>query len=175
VTTHETSTEPWSVTLVDTGEETATGGRLKRIARYVKDEEDFCFTYGDGVSDIDIGALIAFHRRSGALATVTAAQPPGRFGVLTLSRDRITEFREKPAGEGGRINGGYFVLSPKVLDYIAGDATAWEREPMERLAAQSQLAAFVHDGFWQALDTLRDKTALNEMWAAGNAPWKVWD
>jgi glucose-1-phosphate cytidylyltransferase len=174
MTTNETSTEPWSVTLVDTGDETATGGRLKRIARYIKDEEDFCFTYGDGVSDIDIGALIAFHRRSGALATVTAAQPPGRFGVLTMSRDRITEFREKPAAEGGRINGGYFVLSPKVLDYIAGDATVWEREPMERLAAQSQLAAFVHDGFWQPLDTLRDKTALNEMWAAGNAPWKVW-
>lgn len=174
MTTNETSTEPWSVTLVDTGDETATGGRLKRIARYIKDEEDFCFTYGDGVSDIDIGALIAFHRRSGVLATVTAAQPPGRFGVMTMSRDRITEFREKPAAEGGRINGGYFVLSPKVLDYIAGDATVWEREPMERLAAQSQLAAFVHDGFWQPLDTLRDKTALNEMWAAGNAPWKVW-
>ncbi|HEY5094923.1 MAG TPA: glucose-1-phosphate cytidylyltransferase [Candidatus Eremiobacteraceae bacterium] len=174
MTTNETTTEPWSVTLVDTGDETATGGRLKRIARYIKDEEDFCFTYGDGVSDIDIGALIAFHRRSGALATVTAAQPPGRFGVLTMSRDRITEFREKPATEGGRINGGYFVLSPKVLEYIADDTTVWEREPMERLAAQSQLAAFVHDGFWQPLDTLRDKTALNEMWAAGKAPWKVW-
>jgi glucose-1-phosphate cytidylyltransferase len=174
MTTHETSTEPWSVTLVDTGDETATGGRLKRIARYVKDEEDFCFTYGDGVSDIDIGALIEFHRRSGALATVTAALPPGRFGVLTMSRDRITEFREKPVSEGGRINGGYFVLSPKVLDGIAGDATVWEREPMERLAAEGQLAAFVHDGFWQPLDTLRDKTALNEMWAAGKAPWKVW-
>ena len=171
---HETSAEPWSVTLVDTGDETATGGRLKRIARYVKDEEDFCFTYGDGVSDVDVGASIEFHRRSSVLATVTAAQPPGRFGVLTLSRDRITAFREKPAGEGGRINGGYFVLSPKVLDLIAGDATVWEREPMERLAAESQLAAYVHDGFWQPLDTLRDKVALNEMWAAGNAPWKVW-
>src|SRR5450755_389651 len=135
MTVHDSSTEPWSVTLVDTGDETATGGRLKRIAKYVKDEEDFCCTYGDGVGDIDVGALIAFHRASGALATVTAVQPPGRFGLLTMSRERITEFREKPASDGGRINGGYFVLSPKVLELIAGDTTAWEREPMERLPA----------------------------------------
>jgi glucose-1-phosphate cytidylyltransferase len=174
MTVHDSSTEPWSVTLVDTGDETATGGRLKRIAKYVKDEEDFCCTYGDGVGDIDVGALIAFHRASGALATVTAVQPPGRFGLLTMSRERITEFREKPASDGGRINGGYFVLSPKVLELIAGDTTAWEREPMERLAAQGQLAAYVHDGFWQPLDTLRDKTALNDLWAAGTAPWKIW-
>ena len=171
---HESHAEPWSVTLVDTGEETATGGRLKRVARYVQDEEDFCFTYGDGVSDVDIGALISFHRRCGLAATVTAAQPPGRFGVLTVSRDRITGFREKPAGEGGRINGGYFVLTPKVLSRIEGDASIWEREPMEGLASDGQLAAFVHDGFWQPLDTLRDKIALNELWAAGRAPWKVW-
>jgi glucose-1-phosphate cytidylyltransferase len=171
---HESHAEPWSVTLVETGVATATGGRLKRVERYVRDEEDFCFTYGDGLSDVNIADLISFHRRCGLLATVTAAQPPGRFGVLTVSRDRISAFAEKPAGEGGRINGGYFVLSPRVLDRIDGDATVWEREPMEGLAADGQLAAFVHDGFWQPLDTLRDKNALNDLWSSGRAPWKVW-
>jgi glucose-1-phosphate cytidylyltransferase len=171
---HESHAEPWSVTLVETGDATATGGRLKRVARYVRDEEDFCFTYGDGLSDVNVGELISFHRRCGLAATVTAAQPPGRFGVLTVSRDRISAFAEKPAGEGGRINGGYFVLSPRVLDRIEGDATVWEREPMEGLAADGQLAAFVHDGFWQPLDTLRDKNSLNELWSSGQAPWKVW-
>jgi glucose-1-phosphate cytidylyltransferase len=171
---HESHAEPWSVTLVETGDATATGGRLKRVARYVRDEEDFCFTYGDGLSDVNVGELISFHRRCGLAATVTAAQPPGRFGVLTVSRDRISAFAEKPAGEGGRINGGYFVLSPRVLDRIEGDATVWEREPMEGLAADGQLAAFEHDGFWQPLDTLRDKNSLNELWSSGQAPWKVW-
>jgi glucose-1-phosphate cytidylyltransferase len=171
---HESHAEPWSVTLVETGDATATGGRLKRVARYVRDEEDFCFTYGDGLSDVNVGESISFHRRCGLAATVTAAQPPGRFGVLTVSRDRISAFAEKPAGEGGRINGGYFVLSPRVLDRIEGDATVWEREPMEGLAADGQLAAFVHDGFWQPLDTLRDKNSLNELWSSGHAPWKVW-
>lgn len=173
-TIHQNSAEPWSVTLVDTGEQTGTGGRLKRVARYI--DGDFCMTYGDGVSDVDITALMAFAREQGALATVTATQPPGRFGVLTLSgpNRRIKEFKEKPNAEGGWINGGYFVLKPQVLDYIAGDDTVWEREPMERLAHDGQLAAFTHRGFWQALDTLRDKNLLNKLWESGRAPWKKW-
>ncbi|MBV8083013.1 MAG: glucose-1-phosphate cytidylyltransferase [Candidatus Eremiobacteraeota bacterium] len=170
---HQSSAEPWSVTLVDTGEATATGGRLKRVASYLGDE-DFCFTYGDGVSDVDIGALIEFHRKSGSLATITAVHPPGRFGVLTMSRDKIAAFAEKPQDDAGWINGGYFVLSPKVLDYVAGDETPWEREPMERLAREGQLSAFVHAGFWQPLDTLRDRNLLNELWNSGKAPWKQW-
>lgn len=170
---HQTSAEPWRVTLVDTGEDTGTGGRLKRVARYLGDE-DFCFTYGDGVSDVDITAEIAFHKRHGSIATVTATQPPGRFGVLTMSEAKITAFEEKPHGDGGWVNGGYFVLSPKALSYIAGDATMWEREPMERLAREGQLSAFVHRGFWQPLDTMRDKTMLNDLWASGSAPWKAW-
>jgi len=173
VVIHQSGAEPWSVTLVDTGEETATGGRLRRVAPYIGDE-DFCFTYGDGVSDVDITALVEFHRRQGALATVTAVHPPGRFGVLTLTRDKITAFAEKPSDDAGWINGGYFVLSPKAIGYVADDDTAWEREPMERLARDGQLAAFVHAGFWQPLDTLRDRNLLNDLWNGGNAPWKTW-
>jgi glucose-1-phosphate cytidylyltransferase len=170
---HESSVEPWSVTLVDTGEETGTGGRLRRVRSYLGDE-DFCFTYGDGVSDVDIGRLIAFHKSRGTLATVTATQPPGRFGVLTMSESKITSFEEKPQGDRAWVNGGYFVLSPKAIDYVADDRTMWEREPMERLAHDGQLSAFVHRGFWQPLDTLRDKQLLNELWADGKAPWKSW-
>ena len=170
---HQNSSEPWSVTVVDTGEHTATGGRLKRVRQYL--DGDFCMTYGDGVSDVDIGALLAFHRAQGALATVTATQPPGRFGVLTMSGQRIAEFKEKPSAEGGLVNGGYFVLKPGAVDYVEGDDTAWEREPMERLAADGQLSAFVHRGFWQPLDTLRDKILLNELWDADQAPWKKWE
>jgi glucose-1-phosphate cytidylyltransferase len=170
---HQNSAEPWSVTLVDTGELTATGGRLKRVGAYL-DREDFCFTYGDGVSDVDITALVAFHRQHGTLATVTATRPPGRFGVLTMARDKITAFKEKPEEEGGWINGGYFVLSPKVLEYIEGDATPWEREPMERLARDGQLSAYTHAGLWQPLDTLRDRNLLNDLWDSGRAPWKKW-
>ncbi len=173
VVIHQSGAEPWSVTLVDTGEETATGGRLRRVAPYIGDE-DFCFTYGDGVSDVDITALVEFHRRQGALATVTAVHPPGRFGVLTLTRDKITAFAEKPSDDAGWINGGYFVLSPKAIGYVADDDTAWEREPMERLARDGQLAAFVHAGFWQPLDTLRDRNLLNDLWNGGKAPWKTW-
>jgi glucose-1-phosphate cytidylyltransferase len=173
VEVHQNSAEPWRVTLVDTGTDTGTGGRLKRVRPYLGDEE-FCFTYGDGVSDVDVKALIAFHRSRGTLATVTATQPPGRFGVLTMSDAKITAFEEKPRGDGGWVNGGYFVLSPNALDYVDGDTTMWEREPMERLARDGQLSAFVHRGFWQPLDTLRDKTLLNDLWASGKAPWKVW-
>ncbi|HME82038.1 MAG TPA: glucose-1-phosphate cytidylyltransferase [Candidatus Eremiobacteraceae bacterium] len=170
---HQSSAEPWSVTLVDTGEETATGGRLRRVAGYL-DGEDFCFTYGDGVSDVDIGALITFHRERGTLATVTAVHPPGRFGVLTMTRDKITAFAEKSEADAGWINGGYFVLSPKAIEYVASDDTAWEREPMERLARDGQLSAFTHTGFWQPLDTLRDRNLLNDLWKKGEAPWKKW-
>lgn len=173
MTVHQNSAEPWSVTLVDTGEETATGGRLKRVRQYIGDE-DFCFTYGDGVSNVNVTDLIAFHRKHGAAATITATQPPGRFGVLTIDRQKITSFNEKPPEGGGFINGGYFVLSNKVMDYIQGDSTVWEREPLERLAADGNLAAFVHTGFWQPLDTMRDKVLLNELWTSGKAPWKVW-
>jgi glucose-1-phosphate cytidylyltransferase len=170
---HQSSAEPWKVTLVDTGDATQTGGRLKRVLGYVGDE-DFCFTYGDGVSDLDITALVGFHRKHGALATVTAVQPPGRFGALDVEGDRISGFREKPEGDGGWINGGFFVLSPKVADYIDGDDTVWEREPMEALAREGQLAPFPHEGFWHAMDTLRDKRQLEELWDSGKAPWKTW-
>ncbi|MBV8029984.1 MAG: glucose-1-phosphate cytidylyltransferase [Betaproteobacteria bacterium] len=170
---HQRHAEPWRVTLVDTGEATATGGRLKRVRRYVGDET-FCFTYGDGLSNVDVAALIAFHGRAGTLATVTAVQPPGRFGAMDLQHNRITSFREKPQGDGGWINGGFFVLSPKAMDYVEGDDTVWERGPLERLAADGQLSAFRHGGFWQPMDTLRDKTMLEECWAGGRAPWKVW-
>ncbi len=173
VRVHQSSAEPWSVTLVDTGEQTATGGRLKRVGAYLGDE-DFCFTYGDGVSDVDVTALIAFHRKQGTIATITATQPPGRFGVLTMDDAKIVGFEEKPPGDGGWVNGGYFVLSRKAIDYIEGDDTVWEREPMERLAKDGALSAYLHRGFWQPLDTLRDKTLLNELWASGKAPWKVW-
>ena len=170
---HQASAEPWRVTLVDTGESTQTGGRLKRVERYLKDEE-FCFTYGDGVADVDIGQLIRFHRAQKNLATVTSVRPPGRFGALDIERGRITGFREKPQGDGMSINGGFFVLSPRVLEYIAEDSTRWESEPLEALAREGQLSAYQHDGFWQPMDTQRDKLALEELWSSGNAPWKIW-
>jgi glucose-1-phosphate cytidylyltransferase len=171
---HQSTTEPWRVTLVDTGEETMTGGRLRRVRRYLGDDT-FCFTYGDGVSDLDVTALIAYHRERGTLATVTAVQPPGRWGTLELEEGRtVRGFREKPEGDGGWINGGFFVLEPAAIDTIAGDATIWEREPLETLAAQGQLAAYKHEGFWQAMDTVRDRSVLEEHWATGRAPWKTW-
>ena len=171
---HQRKAEPWRVTLVDTGEDTQTGGRLKRVADYVKDEDAFCLTYGDGVSDVNIRALIAFHQSQKVLATLTAAIPPGRFGALDISGTRVRNFMEKPKGDGAMINGGFLVLSPKVIDYISDDRTLWEKEPMERLASEGQLAAYAHHGFWQPMDTLRDRTLLEELWASGNAPWKVW-
>jgi glucose-1-phosphate cytidylyltransferase len=173
VEVHQKGAEPWKVTLVDTGDNTQTGGRLKRVARYIG-QEDFCFTYGDGVADVDITALIAFHRSRKVKATLTAVQPPGRFGALVLQDKLITSFREKPEGDGGWINGGFFVLSPAVLDYVQGDETVWEREPLERLAKEHSLAAYLHRGFWQPMDTLRDKNHLEEVWATGRAPWKTW-
>jgi glucose-1-phosphate cytidylyltransferase len=171
---HESTTEPWHVTLVDTGEDTQTGGRLKRVRRYLDDDEEFCFTYGDGVSDIDMGQLIEFHRGQGVLATVTAVQPPPRFGVLEVEGERVRGFREKPQGDVGFINGGFFVLSPKVIEYIDGDQTVWEREPMERLAREGQLAPYIYEGFWYAMDVMRDKNHLDDLWRAGQAPWKTW-
>lgn len=170
---HTRNTEPWKVTLVDTGDETMTGGRLKRVRPYISDEEMFCFTYGDGVSDVNISELIAFHKSHGKLATLTATQPPGRFGALNLEGQKINSFQEKPQGDGAWINGGYFVLSPKVINYIDDDSTTWEKSPMENLAKDGQLDAFFHHGFWQPMDTLRDKIHLEEMWQAGNAPWKI--
>jgi glucose-1-phosphate cytidylyltransferase len=171
---HEQKAEPWRVTLVDTGEDTMTGGRLKRVKDYLKDEEAFCFTYGDGLADVDIATSIDFHRAHGKLATVTAVLPPGRFGALAREGDVVLGFIEKPRGEGGWINGGFFVLSPKVIDYIATDSTSWELEPMARLAAEKQLHAFEHNGFWQPMDTLREKNLLEDLWASGEAPWKQW-
>lgn len=171
---HQNSAEPWRVTLIDTGEATMTGGRIRRVGDYVRDEEAFFMTYGDGVSDVDLGALLAFHREQGVLATLTAVQPPGRFGALNMDGTRVTHFEEKPQGDSGWINGGFFVLSPRVLDYIDGDHTVWERDPLERLSGEGQLAAYRHRGFWQPMDTLRDKTQLEDLWARGRAPWKVW-
>ena len=171
---HQQSAEPWRVTLVDTGDDTMTGGRLKRVADYVRNEEMFCLTYGDGVSDVNITDLIAFHMAQGVKATLTATIPPGRFGALDLGGSKVKSFMEKPKGDGALINGGFFVLSPRVLDYIAGDQTIWEREPLERLAQEGQLAAYQHHGFWQPMDTLRDKTQLEELWQSGQAPWKTW-
>ena len=170
---HQNSAEPWRVTLVDTGDMTLTGGRLKRVRKYLGDE-DFCFTYGDGVADVDVSALVAFHKQQGRVATVTSVQPPGRYGALETDGDLVKGFMEKPQGDGGRINGGYFVLSPKVIDYIDGDNTSWESGPLERLAKEKQLVAFQHQGFWQPMDTLRDKNHLEELWQSGKAPWKVW-
>ena len=171
----QNATEPWKVTLVDTGAETMTGGRLKRIAPHVGDET-FCMTYGDGVADVDIPALVAFHRAHGKEATITAVQPVGRFGAMLLGEDSTTvrSFWEKPRGDGDWINGGFFVLEPKALDRIAGDETIWEREPLESLAHDGELAAFKHDGFWRPMDTLKDKTDLNDLWESGNAPWRTW-
>ena len=170
---HHKKAEPWKVTLVDTGETTQTGGRLKRVKDYVGDA-DFCMTYGDGVGNVDIAKSIEFHKQHGKLATMTATQPPGRFGALDLQGSEVKNFLEKPHGDGGWINGGYFVLSPKVLDLIDGDETLWEKAPLENLAKSGNLQAFMHKGFWQPMDTLRDKTQLEELWASGQAPWKVW-
>ena len=171
---HQRNAEPWRVTLVDTGEDTMTGGRLKRVAGYLKDEEAFCFTYGDGVGDINITELLAFHKTQKVKATLTGTIPPGRFGALDLNGSKVNSFTEKPKGDGAIINGGYFVLSPAVLGYIADDSTTWEREPLKRLAQEGNLAAYQHHGFWQPMDTLRDKTHLEELWQSGKAPWKVW-
>lgn len=171
---HQKHAEPWKVTLVDTGDDTMTGGRLKRVAQYLKNEEAFCFTYGDGVADVDITASIAFHKTHGKLATVTAVQPPGRYGSLELEDDAVRGYIEKPSGDGGWINGGFFVLSPKVINTIAEDRTSWELEPMAKLAADNQLRAFKHNGFWQPMDTLREKNLLESLWDSGKAPWKVW-
>jgi glucose-1-phosphate cytidylyltransferase len=173
MTVHEAKAEPWRVTLVNTGEDTQTGGRLKRVRDFIGDEE-FCFTYGDGVSDIDIAKLLEFHRKEGRLATMTATQPPGRFGAIDLNGSRVNRFIEKPRGDGNWINGGFFVLSPKVIDYVKGDNTFWEIEPLEQLAAESQLSAYLHGGFWHPMDTLRDKLYLEDLWSRGKAPWKVW-
>jgi glucose-1-phosphate cytidylyltransferase len=171
---HQRKAEPWRVTLVDTGEETMTGGRLKRVADYLKEEDAFCFTYGDGVSDVDISAEIAFHKQHGRLATVVAVRPPGRYGALQMQGARVTGFAEKPRGDGGLINGGFFVLSPRCIDLIAGDHTSWEGEPLTQLSSQNELMAFEHNGFWQPMDTLREKNQLEELWSSGRAPWKVW-
>jgi len=171
---HHCCAEPWRVTLVDTGEATSTGGRLKRVARYLEGEAAFCFTYGDGLADIDLSAEIVFHRQHGKWATVAAVQPPGRYGALLLQDDRVLGFQEKPPGDGAWINGGFFVLSPPVLDLIAGDETSWEAEVLPQLAAADELRAYLHRGFWQPMDTLRDKNQLEALWQSGRAPWKVW-
>jgi glucose-1-phosphate cytidylyltransferase len=171
---HERNAEPWTVTLVDTGEETMTGGRLKRVANYVKDEAAFCFTYGDGLADIDISKVIQFHKSHGRQATVTAVRPPGRYGALKLRGDAVEGFTEKPRGDGGLINGGFFVLSPRCIERVSGDAMPWESEPLAGLAADNQLMAFEHRGFWQPMDTLREKNLLEELWHSGRAPWKCW-
>jgi glucose-1-phosphate cytidylyltransferase len=170
----EQKAEPWTITLVDTGENTQTGGRLKRVSAYLKNEEDFCLTYGDGVGSVNLTELISFHKGHGKPATMTAVQPPGRFGALELSGTSIKAFIEKPQGDGGWINGGFFVLKPQVLQYIADDATLWEKTPLEQLAKNNELEALFHKGFWQPMDTLRDKTHLEDLWLSGNAPWKVW-
>jgi len=174
ITYHKNHAEPWRVTMVDTGAETMTGGRLKRLARYLDADECFCMTYGDGVANVDVSALIDFHYRQRKAATVTAVVPPGRYGALLLDEDRVTSFVEKPPGDHAFINGGFFVLHPSVLDRIAGDETAWEQEPLESLARDGDLAAYRHTGFWQPMDTLRDRNQLEALWATGHAPWKVW-
>lgn len=171
---HHHNAEPWKVTLVDTGENTLTGGRLKRICEYVKNEQEFCFTYGDGVSDINIADLVKFHREHGKLATVTAVSPPGRYGALQLEGNQVTGFTEKPRGDGGLINGGFFVLSPRCIDFIEDDFTTWEAEPLINLSKEGQLMSYHHEGFWQAMDTLRDKSHLEELWSKNIAPWRVW-
>lgn len=172
---HDGKSEPWKVTLVDTGEETLTGGRIKRIAKYVKDEEFFCLTYGDGLANININKLVEFHRKQNTLATLTATYPPGRFGSLVMNGSKVEKFMEKPSGDGAIVNGGFFVLSPKIINYIKNDFTIWEKEPMERLAIEGNLSAFKFDGFWQPMDTLRDKMLLEELWNSNAAPWKSWD
>ena len=171
---HHQKAEAWKVTLVDTGETTMTGGRLRRVKEYIKDEESFCFTYGDGVSDIDISASIKFHKESGKLATVTAVQPPGRYGALEIIDNEVTGFMEKPSGDGGLINGGFFVLSPKCINLIEDDSVSWESEPLQYLTNNNEMAAFEHQGFWQPMDTLREKNLLEDLWESGNAPWRIW-
>lgn len=171
---HQQNAEPWRVTLVDTGDNSMTGGRLKRVVNYVKDEESFCFTYGDGVSDIDITAQLAFHKQHGKQATVTAVQPPGRYGALNMDENLVRGFIEKPQGDGGWINGGFFVLSPGCIELIDNDGTSWEGEPLRKLAAQEELMAYEHKGFWQPMDTLRDKNHLENLWQGDQAPWKTW-
>ncbi len=172
---HEKRAEPWTVTLVDTGDDSMTGGRLARVASYIKDEKAFCFTYGDGVGDIDISASIAFHKKHGKQATLTATYPPGRFGALDIENGQIKNFKEKPKGDGAMINGGFFVLSPKVLERITDDQCVWEQQPLMGLAEDNQLMAYEHPGFWQPMDTLRDKIHLEELWQSGKAPWKFWN
>jgi glucose-1-phosphate cytidylyltransferase len=171
---HEKRAEPWTVTLVDTGDETMTGGRLKRVASYLEEDETFCFTYGDGVADIDIKKLIDFHQEHGKDATLTATYPPGRFGALDIENNQVLRFQEKPRGDGASINGGFFVLSKKVINRISGDETIWEQEPLKSLAQDGQLMSYKHEGFWQPMDTLRDKNKLEELWDNNKAPWKVW-
>jgi glucose-1-phosphate cytidylyltransferase len=171
---HQQNAEPWTVTLVDTGEDTHTGGRLKRVASYLKNEKAFCFTYGDGLANVDIAELIKFHDKHGKLATVTAVQPPGRYGALNRENDLVTGFVEKPKGDGGWINGGFFVLSPKCIDYIDSDDTAWEQKPLKDIALKGELMAYEHKDFWQPMDTLREKNLLEELWESGKAPWKNW-
>jgi glucose-1-phosphate cytidylyltransferase len=173
---HRQHTEPWRVTLIETGKETMTGGRLRRVREYLEAGETFCFTYGDGLGNVDIRSLVAFHKKHGKLATLTAVQPPGRFGAIALRSGHplVERFREKPAGDGAWINGGFFVLEPGAIDYIAGDSTVWEADPLQKLAADKQLAAYRHTGFWQPMDTLRDKKLLEDLWSSGNAPWKTW-
>jgi glucose-1-phosphate cytidylyltransferase len=172
---HRKRAEPWTVTLVDTGEATMTGGRLLRVRHLVEEGERFCFTYGDGVADIDVAAEIAFHESHGKIATMAAVSPPGRFGALGMDGTRVTSFMEKPRGDGGLINGGFFVLDSRVFDYLQDDATTWEQEPLMRLASEGQLEAWVHRGFWQPMDTLRDRQHLEELWSKGQAPWRTWD
>jgi glucose-1-phosphate cytidylyltransferase len=171
---HERRTEPWRVTLVDTGDATMTGGRLKRIAEYIKDDTEFLVTYGDGVADIDITKTIKFHRQHGKLATLTATYPPGRFGALEIINHQVVSFQEKPRGDGGMINGGFFVLSPKVINYIEDDSTIWEQSPLRQLSSDGELMSYEHQGFWQPMDTLRDKHYLEELWANNRAPWRIW-
>lgn len=171
---HQRNAEPWKVTLVDTGEKTMTGGRIRRVADYLRDDDAFCLTYGDGVADVDVRKLVEFHRSHGGLATLTGVQPPGRFGALGLRGSSIAAFQEKPTGDGAWINGGFFVCSPKVIDRISDDATIWERDPMESLARDGQIHAYLHQGFWQPMDTLRDKQLLEDLWQSGTAPWKIW-
>jgi len=171
---HEKRAEPWNITLVDTGEDSMTGGRLARVAKYIKDEENFCFTYGDGVSDVNISELILFHKKHGKDATLTATYPPGRFGALDIEDNQIMRFTEKPKGDGALINGGFFVLSPNVLKRISGDNCIWEQEPLKTLAEDGNLMAYKHEGFWQPMDTLRDKIYLKKLWDEGKAPWKTW-
>lgn len=175
MTVHDQRAENWRVTLVDTGDESMTGGRLRRVAPYLKDEDAFCFTYGDGVGNIDISAEITFHKSHGKAATVTTTYPPGRFGALEIVDRQVRSFKEKPKGDGAMINGGFFILSPKAMDYIEGDATIWEEDPLTNIAADGELMAFEHHGFWQPMDTLRDKQKLESLWAEGKAPWRVWE